>query len=72
MVVTDAERFGCNLFAARRRVGLSQSELAERAGLHVTEISLLERGKRSPRLDTLLALLRALEARPEHLFRGLP
>jgi transcriptional regulator with XRE-family HTH domain len=69
--MTDAERFGTNLFMARRRAGLSQAELAERADLHVTAISLLERGKRSPRLDTLLALLRALETRPEHLFKEL-
>ena len=51
--MTVAEKFGRNLFMARRRSGLSQEELAIRAELHRTEISLLEKGRRMPRLDTL-------------------
>jgi len=42
-------------------MGLSQEQLADRCGLDRTEISLLERGKRFPRLDTLVKLARALE-----------
>jgi transcriptional regulator with XRE-family HTH domain len=46
---------------ARRRAGLSQEELAERAGLSARAISSLERGiNRSPRRDTLDMLAGAL------------
>lgn len=49
-----ARRFAENLVSQRRRVDLSQVEIAERAGLHRTQISLLERGLRVPQLDTIV------------------
>jgi transcriptional regulator with XRE-family HTH domain len=55
------EQLGINLHGHRRRAGLSQEELGEMCGLDRTEISLLERGLRFPRLDTLVKLARALE-----------
>jgi transcriptional regulator with XRE-family HTH domain len=57
-------RLGQNLIELRARAGLSQTGLAERAGLHRTEIALLERGLRIPRLDTVVKLAGAVEARP--------
>jgi len=44
---------------ARRRAGLSQRELAERAGVPPTMISAYERDLRQPTMPTLLRLLRA-------------
>lgn len=44
---------------ARRRAGLSQRELAVRAGLTQAAVSRLESGDRLPRLETLLALAEA-------------
>jgi transcriptional regulator with XRE-family HTH domain len=55
------EQLGRNLRAQRERVGLSQEELGDKCELDRTEISLLERGQRYPRLDTLVKLSRALE-----------
>jgi transcriptional regulator with XRE-family HTH domain len=55
------EQLGINLRGHRCRAGLSQEELGEMCGLDRTEISLLERGLRFPRLDTLVKLARALE-----------
>ena len=55
------ERFAANLRARRIRLGLSQEALADLCGLHRTEISLLERRKRSPRLDTIVGLSRGLQ-----------
>ena len=52
--------FGVVLREFRRRAGLSQEGLAETADLHRTEISLLERGLRTPSLETLVALAGAL------------
>lgn len=54
-------QFAINLRHHRERVGLSQEALAEICDLHRTEISLLERCKRSPRLETIVILARGLE-----------
>ena len=40
---------------------LSKASLAKKAGLHQTYIGLLERGERSPNLDTANAIATALE-----------
>jgi transcriptional regulator with XRE-family HTH domain len=55
-----ARAFAENLRRHRKRKGLSQEQLGFRAGLHRTEIGLLERGARVPRIDTLLKLVAAL------------
>jgi transcriptional regulator with XRE-family HTH domain len=66
-----AERFGVNLARLRDRAGITQEELAFRASLHRTEIGLLERGGRLPRIDTLAKLAGALEVEPGALFGGI-
>jgi transcriptional regulator with XRE-family HTH domain len=55
------KQLGVNLRGHRRRAGLSQEELGSLCDLDRTEISLLERGKRFPRLDTLVRLARGLK-----------
>ncbi len=66
------EQFGLNLRRHRERVGLSQERLADLCELDRTEISLLERGKRFPRLDTLVRLARGLElSSPSELLEGI-
>jgi transcriptional regulator with XRE-family HTH domain len=54
------KQFAANLRSQRERAGLSQEALAEACNLHRTEISLLERCKRSPRLETIVILSRGL------------
>jgi transcriptional regulator with XRE-family HTH domain len=54
------QQFAENLRSHRERLNLSQEELADICDLHRTEISLLERCKRSPRLETIVVLARAL------------
>ena len=54
------ELFARNLRAARYRAGFSQERLSALARLHRTEISLLERGERDPRLSTVFRLADAL------------
>ncbi|NMG56027.1 helix-turn-helix domain-containing protein [Aromatoleum aromaticum] len=44
----------------RKAQGLSQEALAERAGLHRNFVSLIERGKNQPTVDTLFRLAEAL------------
>lgn len=66
-----ADRFGQNLRRCRRVADLSQEQLGVRAGLHRTEIGLLERGARIPRIDTLLKLASALDIDPSVLLEGI-
>ena len=54
--MSPQERFAANLRQARTKVGISQEELGDRCDLHRTEISLLERAGREPRLATILKL----------------
>lgn len=65
-----AARLGRNVFMARRRGGLSQEALAALASLHRTEVGLLEKGKRLPRVDTLIKLASALGVGAEELLEG--
>ncbi len=66
-----SERFGSNLLHCRRRAGLSQEELSFRASLHRTEVGMLERGIRLPRLDTLVKLAGGLEVEVAELVEGI-
>jgi transcriptional regulator with XRE-family HTH domain len=66
-----AEEFGKNLNRARKRAGISQEHLAVLATLHRTEIGLLERGERLPRIDTALKLAGALGLPLEKLVEGI-
>jgi transcriptional regulator with XRE-family HTH domain len=66
------EQFATNLRSHRERVGLSQEALANLCDLHRTEISLLERSKRSPRLETIVILAKGLKlASPGELLEGI-
>ena len=61
------ERFATNLRRQRERAGISQERLALGCGLHRTEISLLERGRRDPRLSTIVRLADCLGVPPSAL-----
>jgi transcriptional regulator with XRE-family HTH domain len=73
----DAERkpfavqFGKNLRRCRAGAGISQEELGFRASLHRTEIGLLERGRREPRLGTIVRLASALRVSFNMLLDGI-
>lgn len=66
-----ADRFGGNLVRERKRAGLSQEEVGFRASLHRTEVGMLERGIRLPRIDTLIKLTGSLESSPDELLDGI-
>ena len=69
---TARQQFAANLRRERELAGLSQEALAELCDLHRTEISLLERCKRSPRLETIVILARGLQlASPAQLLDGI-
>ena len=66
-----ARVFGGNLVRARRAAGLSQEALAFESALHRTEIGMLERGIRIPRIDTALKLARTVGVTLDELVEGL-
>jgi transcriptional regulator with XRE-family HTH domain len=63
-------QFAANLRKQRLRADLSQEALADACDLHRTEISLLERRKRSPRLETIVILARGLGISASELLEG--
>jgi transcriptional regulator with XRE-family HTH domain len=55
----------------RDQKGISQEELAHRAGLSRTGMGFLETGKRWPRLDTLMKVADGLNIPLNELLKGL-
>jgi len=58
---------GKNLLAARKKLGLTQEQVAERSGVQAGEVSRIERGQRDPKVSTLEKLAAAVELRPGRL-----
>jgi DNA-binding XRE family transcriptional regulator len=52
------------LLQERRQLGWTQEQLAEHSGIGQTEISKIERGRKSPTLDTYARLAAALGMEP--------
>ncbi len=61
MLARTEQQFGNALRRARKRLGLSQGDLGEKAGLRQSTISDIERGNAGAKLDTILQLLAALD-----------
>ena len=61
------KKFGDRIRELREEQGMSQEVLADAAGLHRTHISLIERGQRSARLETVEQLAVALGIQPAEL-----
>jgi CheY-like chemotaxis protein/DNA-binding transcriptional regulator YiaG len=59
---------GTAIKTQRSSLGISQEELAYRAGLHRTYVSDLERGVRNPSMDSIEKLARALQLSVSTLF----
>jgi len=70
-MASAAGRFAANLRRVRDAAGLSQEAVAFGAGLHRTQISLLERGDRLPRIETLVKLAGATGTTPDDLLAGI-
>jgi len=62
------QRFGRAIRRRRRELDFSQEELAERAELHRTYISDIERGDRNPSLENIEKLAKALNIKVSDLF----
>ncbi len=62
--------FGERLKALREHNGLSQQQLADRIGIHLSQLSRIEREASSPSAETLIALARALHTTTDALLTG--
>jgi transcriptional regulator with XRE-family HTH domain len=60
-VDTLQQKFGSVVRRRREKAGMSQEALADRAGLHRTYISLMERGLRTPSIEVVRQLAGALD-----------
>lgn len=69
MTIGDLKRlFGTAIKGKRSELGISQEELADRAGLHRTYVSDVERGARNLSLESIEKLAHALELSISGLF----
>ena len=62
------KQFGKRVRELRKAKGLSQEELAFKAGIHRTYIGGIERGERNPSLNNIAAIAKALGVTPPELF----
>ncbi len=69
--MTVAECFAANAKLLRQQAGLSQEELAFGAGVHRTQVTLIEKGDRLPRLETLVKLAGGLGVTANDLLDGI-
>ncbi|MBE0704296.1 MAG: helix-turn-helix transcriptional regulator [Afipia sp.] len=63
--------FGKIIAGLRQSAHFSQEELADRAALHRTYVSQIERGLKSPTVVTLLRLAKALDTTPSKILKQL-
>jgi len=70
MAVPFPVKLGRRLQELRDEHGLSQTQLADMAGIGRPHLSQIENGAVAARIDTLYALARALDMKLEELFRG--
>ncbi len=66
------DHFGYAVKRRREERGWTQEELAERAGIHRTYLSDIERGGRNPSLINIGRLAKALKVSLPALFEGVP
>ena len=61
------EIFGQNVQKYRKAIGLSQEQLADKAGMHRTYIGMIERAEKNVTLRNIQKLANALEVPIEHI-----
>lgn len=64
-------KFGKKVRDERKKMHLSQEDLAERAGLHRTYIGMIERAEKNITLNNIVKIAKALNIRVVELFEGI-
>ena len=68
MLVTNMNEIGNKLFEIRKKSGLTQAEVAERANLSDRTYADIERGSSNMRAETLIGICNALHITPNEIF----
>lgn len=68
MLIFDSRVVGNKLLAIRKRMGLTQMQVAEAAELSDRAYADIERGTVNMRMDTILRICRALHVTPDEIF----
>ena len=66
----DIAGIGRRISEIRREVGLTQEQLAERAGISVVHLCNIELGKKTPELTVLIRIAEALEVATDWILRA--
>lgn len=56
-------QFGKNIKKARAAAGMTQKQVAEKAGLHVNYIARIERGEENPSYEAIEKIIKALKVK---------
>ena len=67
MLIFDFTTIGNKLFSFRKRMGMTQSEIAEAAGLSDRTYADIERGTVNMRIETFLRICNALHVTPNEI-----
>lgn len=67
---TDLKEIGLRISKQRKRLGLTQEQLAERMEVSVQMISNLERGVKAIRIDNLVRVSRILDVTTDYILTG--
>lgn len=61
------EKLGKNIKKARKNAGLTQSELAEKVGVHVSYISRIERGVVNSSIEVIESIAKELKVKSSEI-----
>ena len=67
MLIFDMRAIGNKLLAIRRRMGMTQAEVAEAAGLSERTYADIERGSVNMRTETMLRICQVLHVTPDEI-----
>ena len=59
---------GDRLKVVRKKKGMTQEDVADKAGIAVSQVGRIERGKLNPSISTIFVIALALEIEPKELF----
>lgn len=63
-----AQKVGRKMRIARRNKRLSQEEVAEKVGIHISTLGRIERGESNAPIQTINKIAQALKIKPKDLF----
>ncbi|MCH5324432.1 MAG: helix-turn-helix transcriptional regulator [Eubacterium sp.] len=68
MIVSDIKQMANNLLSIRKKMGYTQAEAAEKAGISERTYADIERGSTNMRIATMINICRALQITPDDIF----